>query len=87
MCKDTSLTITPAFWRLRAVGLYDIAEGLTTEDIFKKYAFRSDVSRKWTCFDLKGLGGVIPQASRDMQVTHRTYCLEMLKSLILGTFN
>jgi hypothetical protein len=69
------------------VVLYDIAEGLTTEDIFKKYAFRSDVSRKWTCFDLKGLGGVIPQASRETQETHRMYCLEMLKSLILGMFD
>ena len=69
---------------MRASTVFDLGESLQNREILLKYAYRRDVSKKWTCFDLKKLGGCIDYQTRQAQQYNRKHCLEMFKTLIIG---
>jgi hypothetical protein len=57
---------------------------LTPNEIKNKYAYRRDVSRKWTCFDLRKFGTALNDEIMDVQKKNQVDFLTMLKGLILG---
>jgi len=61
-----------------------MVDGLSVKELHEKYAYRRDVSKKWTCFDLGKFGGQIDPECRKFQKENQENCLKMLRNLLLG---
>ncbi|TAQ86739.1 hypothetical protein B7494_g4941 [Chlorociboria aeruginascens] len=82
VCHKTCIAISTSVWRERFVKEFDMVEGATVDDLAKKYAFRSKMSKTWCLFDLpkhqdKRIINCIKQ--------NQKWWLEMLKGLIIDS--
>jgi hypothetical protein len=80
----TRASITDIVWKKRFDRTFDDVPGAAIHDVVRKYAYRRDVSKKWTCFDLGKHGGLIDAQTREVQKKQQKDYLDMLRSLILG---
>jgi hypothetical protein len=80
----TRASITNIIWKNRFDRTFDQVPGIPIFGVKQKYAYRCDVSKKWTCFDLGRFGGMIDDECREVQSENQQDCLEMLRGLILG---
>ncbi len=84
VCEVTRASITSIVWKNRFDRTFDNVPGVALHEVARKYAYRRDVSKKWTCFDLGKYGGLIDAQCREVQKKNQKDCLDMLRSLILG---
>jgi hypothetical protein len=87
-CKSASDSVANIVWRERHSVIFDIPDGLNTDEIAREYKTMRGISRTICHFDELSLKGRVHISKKLIgeQKIYRPTCLAMLKQLIIGAF-